>query len=178
MLVLLVGLPLLFNQGAKSSSQTVAADWTPKTFIKAISADAKELGAAYGIKPSFLIAQASVETDFGRNLLGKYNNLYGLKSLDGRDNVRLKEKVEIDGKETWQIVYYQTYPSWTDSMRDYLERIRQGEFGETFYENLVQAESSTVASTELILSHFKQDSAFADQMVEVIKEYKLEQYDE
>ena len=178
MLLLMVGLPLIFNAGLKTASQTVTSDLTPKSFIKEISADAKELGSAYGIRPSFLIAQASVETDFGRNLLGKHHNLYGLQSVDGRANVRLREKVVVNGKEEWQTVYYQTYPAGQASMLDYLERLRQGEFGDQLYEKLVQAESSSVASTELILSKFKNDSEFADKMVEVIKKYELEKYDE
>lgn len=177
MLLLMVGLPLIFNAGLKTASQTVTSDLTPKSFIKEISADAKELGSAYGVRPSFLIAQASVETDFGRNLLGKHHNLYGLQSVDGRANVRLREKVVVNGKEEWQTVYYQTYSTGQASMLDYLERLRQGEFGDQLYEKIVQAESSSVASTELILSKFKNDSEFADQMVEVIKKYELEQYD-
>lgn len=176
-LFLFVALPLIFNAGMKRSQEIVYKNVRPESFIEVIAPVAKELGSAYGIRPSLLIAQASVETDFGRNLLGKYHNLYGLKSLDGRSSVSLGEKLAVNGKERWQTVSYQVYPTWAASMRDYLDRLRQGEFGDNLYEKLVQAENATQASSELVLSNFKSDKAFANDMIEVIKTYELEKYD-
>lgn len=147
-----------------------------KAFIRELAPHAKRLGKAYGVRPSVLLAQASLETDYGRSLLGdKYRNLYGLPHEQGT-GVTLA--VAASGKAKVQSKTYQVYPTWEASLGDYLARLKAGRLGDKgLYENLVTAPTLERAAQALVDGGFREDNAYADHLLTIIREQKLDQYD-
>lgn len=170
-------LPLFLMSGTKAADQRVASRPSDKAFIRSLAPLAQELGQTYGIKPSLLLAQAALETDYGKNLLGyRYHNLYRLPSMDGRDAVRLK--VKEPGRQTWQVTYYQVYTNPRASMVDYLNRLRKQKLGQPgLYDRLVKTKTYEEAATELVLSRYTTDVDYADQLVAIIDKHQLTTYD-
>lgn len=170
---LLIFVPLLLSSRPKLADAQVTVSYTEKQFIQDLAPLAQQYGQAYGIRPSVLLAQASLETNYGRTLLAtKYNNLYHLLALEGKDHVKLK----LDKKG--DLVYYQVYADWTASLADYLGRLSAGQIGDQdLYERLATAEDYKQASTALILGGYTTDSHYADQLVEIIDKHDLTQYD-
>ncbi len=66
---------------------------TPKkNLYKKIVPDAQDLGKSYGIRPSFIIAQAALDSDFGEKILAnKYHNLFGLLAEPGTPSITLND---------------------------------------------------------------------------------------
>lgn len=145
-------------------------------FIRQLAPHAQRLGKAYGVRPSVLLAQASLETDYGRSLLGaKYRNLYQLTAEQGQG---VTVKVAGKGKDKVQLKTYQVYTSWEDSLADYLVRLKAGKLGnKVLYRDLANAESLEEAAQALVDGGYRKDKAYASQVLSLIKEQKLERYD-
>lgn len=183
LLVIVVGLvtallffPMLLNGNQPRLEAVAAVGKANPEFIRQLAPHAQRLGKAYGVRPSILLAQASLETDYGRNLLGaKYHNLYGLTLSEGQG---VKVTVLGQGKEKSQVKTYQVYRSWEDSLTDYLVRLKSGEFGKKgLYNQLATAKTLEQATRVLVDRGYRDDKAYAQQLLAIIKEQKLEEYD-
>lgn len=83
-MVALIG-PLLFNAKGTSASQEMSVPYTERQFIQLVAKEVKPLAKNYGIRPSILIGQIILETNYGRTLLAaKYHNLFHCSQLQGR----------------------------------------------------------------------------------------------
>lgn len=176
LLAALLFLPMVIkgNQPrVQSLSQLGKAD---VAFIRQLAPEAQRLGKAYGVRPSVLLAQAALETDYGRSLLGaKYKNLYGLPLAKGQGVTVLvtgTDKAKVKSET------YQVYSSWEDCLADYLIRLKAGDLGnKSLYTDLVHAKTLDQATKALVTGGFREDQAYASQILSLIKEQKLEQYD-
>lgn len=170
--VLCLILPLLLNSGTKSIDQTRGSGASPTAFVVRLAPTAQELGRAYGVKPSVLLGQAILASDYGRNLLAsKYRNLYATPGRPGRRQIELIH--HQDGRKL--VGAYQVYPDWEASMLDYLQALAEGRIGEEdSYERLATAETYQEASAVLA---FAGDQSYADRLIAVIEQDKLTQYD-
>lgn len=172
-------LVLLANAGVKKA-HTDLVPTDEKAFVADLAPLAQDLGKVYGIKPSVLIAQASLETNYGRQLLGvRYHNLYSTVSVDGRRAVPLQVQETVKGKATWVTKPFQVYPSRRAGMLDYLERLQNKQLGNAqFYQKLITAKSYKEASTAFILGGYTTDRDYADKLVAIIQKHNLEAYDD
>lgn len=179
--IFLVGflLPMVANAGPKKAYQVMAGSSDRSVFIQELAPVAQELGKVYGIKPSILLGQAALETDYGRTLLvHRYKNLYATEAVAHADRVTLKVERTVKVKKNWVEVDYQVYPNYRASMIDYLERLKANHLGkEKLYQSLLVAKNYKEASTAFILGGYTTDSNYADDLVKVIEDNKLTKYD-
>lgn len=180
LLAFLVLLPLLSNSGAKKATQSWSKTKDQQAFIKQIAPLAQELGGIYGVKPSILIAQASLETDYGSNLIGgRYKNLYALTAQAHQGKVTLLKETTVKGKTKTEKTSYAIYPDYRSSMIDYLERLKDKQLGkENFYQSLLATKSYKEAATTFILGGYTANRHYPDQLVKIIETHKLDSYDE
>lgn len=180
-LVFLLGflLPMFWHREAEKVTKVLPHGPSKTAFVKEVAPLAQELGQAYGIKPSVLIGQAALETNYGNHLLGgRYRNLYSLKANAHQDKVVLQTQELAKNKWVWVKVPYRVYPTYRASMLDYLERLKNKELGkEKLYQNLLAAKTYKEASTALVLGGYTTDEDYADKLVQLIEEQDLTQYD-
>ncbi|MEH6436707.1 glycoside hydrolase family 73 protein [Massilia sp. DD77] len=91
---------------------------TPNQFIDELLLAAQECHRASGIPASFTIAQAALETGWGKRVLGK--NLFGIKadkSWKG-ETVMVDTHEVIKGVRTPMKCAFRAYGSWSDCMQD------------------------------------------------------------
>ncbi|WP_317450504.1 glucosaminidase domain-containing protein, partial [Listeria monocytogenes] len=82
--------PLLNHKGKVDANSRQSVTYTKEEFIQKIVPDAQDLGKSYGIRPSFIIAQAALDSDFGEKILAnKYHNLFGLLAEPGMPSITL-----------------------------------------------------------------------------------------
>lgn len=145
-------------------------------FINQLAPHAQRLGKAYGVRPSVLLALASLETDYGRSLLGsKYHNLYGQAFHQGQGITVL---IVGSDKGTASPKTYQVYASWEASLADYLVRVKAGQVGDAkFYEQLATAKTLEQAVDVLVTAQSGDSKIKAEQILTLIREQKLDQYD-
>lgn len=172
-------LPLMTNGGRQSADQVVKPSNSSAMFIETVAPEAQRLGKIYGIKPSVLIAQAAVGTDYGRNLLGaRYHNLYRLTAKEQGERVTLLTTEIKDNKTQTVEKVYQVYPNWSASMIDYLGRLKANQLGnKELYQRLVMAKTYQEASAIFYQEAYTTDKNYAGQLIAAIEQHKLSQYD-
>lgn len=92
-----------------------------KAFIARMLFAIAEIDDMGGFLPSVLIAQAAIESNWGRSTLSaKYNNFFGIKagrSWKGK-SVNMKTGEVFNGKQVTINSNFRVYDSLTDSIRD------------------------------------------------------------
>lgn len=109
-------------QGAASLLvEAGASDWPKGTqgdFLRALAPEALMAGRATGIPPSVTLAQAILESGWGRSALARdENNLFGVKvgtSTSGSVAARTRE-----GRGRVVTARFRTYPDWRESLLDH-----------------------------------------------------------
>jgi flagellar protein FlgJ len=101
---------------------------SPQRFVAALMPWAREAAAKIGIAPEALLAQAALETGWGRSVIhgsggSNSHNLFGIKA-DGRwdgDQVAVTTLEYVDGIAVRRKDPFRTYASYRDSFRDYVQ---------------------------------------------------------
>ncbi|SHI35971.1 Flagellum-specific peptidoglycan hydrolase FlgJ [Clostridium cavendishii DSM 21758] len=95
-----------------------------KLFIEEIKDEANNIYSNYGILPSILIAQAALETGWGKSeLSSKSNNLFGIKADKSWKGPKVKMKTNENFKD---VIYddFRAYSSRNESIKDYGEFLK------------------------------------------------------
>lgn len=112
---------------APAPAAPAALDGTPEGFVAALWPEARAAARRLGVAPEFLLAQAALETGWGRAVIRhpdgrSSHNLFGIKagpawhgetvvtgSLEYRDGVMVRERAR-----------FRSYGSWAESFQDYV----------------------------------------------------------
>lgn len=147
------------NDNVSSGASKEAAFASPQEFVKALYPHAVEAAKGLNLDPKALIAQAAVETGWGKSVIHKNDgenshNLFGIKADKRWDG----EKATVDTLEfvnnvpEKQQASFRSYGSFTHSMEDYVDFIKSN----PRYEEATQ-------KTETPADYFKalQDAGYA-----------------
>ncbi|MCD0031390.1 mannosyl-glycoprotein endo-beta-N-acetylglucosamidase, partial [Streptococcus agalactiae] len=158
--------PLLNHKGKVDANSRQSVTYTKEEFIQKIVPDAQDLGKSYGIRPSFIIAQAALDSDFGEKILAnKYHNLFGLLAEPGTPSITLNDS-STGKKQEKQFTHYK---SWKYSMYDYLAHIKSGATGKKdSYTIMVSVKNPKTLVQKLQDSGFDNDKKYAKKMTEII----------
>lgn len=103
---------------------------SPEAFVRSIWPHARRTAEQLGVSARALVAQAALETGWGRRLVGGdgSHNLFGIKAGGGWDGARVESATHeyIDGARRDQRDSFRAYGSVQDSFADYA-RLMQGE---------------------------------------------------
>jgi peptidoglycan hydrolase FlgJ len=114
------------------ASLPAASAATRQSFIQGLWPQAQQAGQQLGVAPSNLIAQAALETNWGRSLPHdgnghSSNNLFGVKatgSWDGASVPALTGEAAADGTATSVMAPFRSYADATQSFQDYVSILR------------------------------------------------------
>lgn len=164
--------PLVVHREGLSAQEKAETSQTKTAFIKSIAPASQELAKAYGIKPSIIIAQASLESDFGRTLLARrYDNLFNSKALTGEAFIKLRDS-------NGQLVSYVRYKSYQESISAYLAQLKAGQVGNSnSYKLFVANKNVNTLADVLQSSGFSTSKTYAKELKSIIKTYQLTDYD-
>lgn len=150
---------------------------TPKDFIAAISPAAIESARITNVPASFTIAQAALESAWGSSELAKQAfNLFGVKADKGwTGNVLIMPTREfIKGK--WVVVNasWRKYAGWLGAINDHAKffavnpRYRLAMTGQRTGEDFAR---------QIALAGYATDPKYADKVISVIRQHKLDALD-
>lgn len=166
--------------GGTFSGQGENFTGTNKEFVDKILPDAIQSYKEYNILPSITLAQASVESagkdGWGKSLLTvKANNLFGIKAFSGWTGAvvtMLTEEYNASGQPYYTPANFRAYNSWHDSIEDHDKVLMQSNFiavrTATNYED---------AARGLVTGGYATDPAYYDLIVDRIREFNLNQWD-
>lgn len=170
----------LFVFGNKTIRQAEATEYVVadyrQQFINTIAPSAQQLANAYDLYPSVMIAQAIHESNYGQSGLSisPYNNLFGIKGAYNGQSVSLQTWEDDGYGNTYDIVdYFRTYPSYYESLADYVNIVRQPYFNSVWRSNT----SSYLDATYALTGTYATDTAYAEKLNDIIELHGLTQYD-
>lgn len=147
----------------------------PEVFIQKIVPEAVRANTRTGIPASVSIAQAILESGWGKSQLTKDgNNLFGIKAgtaWKGRTLV-LPTKEFYKGKWVTENAKWRAYDSWEDSIVDHSTLFYNGK-----YETALSFRTQPKEFLREIATIYATDPEYFDKVWQIITQYKLTQYD-
>jgi flagellar protein FlgJ len=114
-----------------STTSSSASDTAKTNFVQDLWPQAREAGQLLGVDPRHLIAQAALETNWGRNMpqdsAGRCsNNLFGIKASAGWSGATVTSDTQEfqDGVATNTFAQFKAYATPAQSFQDYVALLR------------------------------------------------------
>lgn len=149
-----------------------------RLFIKAIAPEAQAMQNQYHIKASITMAQAILESNWGTSkLASQYHNLFGIKGTG--PNSKLMTTKEYT-RDKWVVIKdrFKVYPSWPASIKDHTQLMLNGtQYKQENYERVIKAKNYREAAQALQDANYATDPDYASKLINVIKTYNLDKYD-
>jgi len=149
-----------------------------KEFIAAIVPGAQELQKEFGIFASTTIAQACLETGYGKFLptdknTGKASfNLFGVKGTGPAGSVTCKTWEVYNGQKVNIDANFRAYSNYTESLRDHHKVLMANR-----YIPVRQATTPEEACRQLQKCGYATDPAYPEKLISIINQFGLKQYD-
>lgn len=165
----------LLKQAQSNLSDTNETARRHKWFNSIIK-PAQKSQSQYKILTSITLAQAILESDFGKSdLSAKYNNLFGIKDKKGVD---LPTTEFYDGKKHTVTQTFATYKNKEQSILKHSELLVKGTTDKPDrYKDLIGQLDYKKAAQVLQDAGYATDPDYASKLISVIEKYDLTQYD-
>ena len=132
------------------------------------SALAKAVAEELGIDPRVIIAQAALETGWGKHVKG--NNIMGIKSHGKEDGLMVQTHEVVDGKRIKVRDSFRQYDSYDESIADYGYFLQQNKR----YKPMLQAATLRERVEALGKTGYATDPEYADKVMAIAKSKRLE----
>lgn len=143
-------------------------------FIKQIAPAAITAYKKHGVLPSLTIAQAILESNWGNSAPGFM--LFGIKWSEGcgRDKQLLWTTEYINGTEKKVQDWFRKYNSYAESIDDHGKFLKEN----SRYKPVLVASNYNEACTQIQACGYATDPNYANQLINIVKQYVLNKYDE
>lgn len=149
-------------------------------FIKEIAPDAQRVYKKYDILASLIIAQACLESGWGKSELAqKGKNLFGIKgTYNGQYVLMWTTEYDKSGNATRVQAKFRKYPSWYQSFQDLAKLYVNGtSWDPNHYKAVVGEKDYKKATAALVKAGYATDPNYATKLNNLIQTYNLTQYD-
>ncbi|EAT12523.1 flagellar assembly peptidoglycan hydrolase FlgJ [Bermanella marisrubri] len=122
------------SPGLRVDQQKQSGFSTPQEFVQTLWPIAQKVGKDMGVEPKAILAQAALETGWGKHLIhhsGGQNsfNLFGIKADRrwGGESAEVSTLEYRQGQPRTEMARFRVYDSYESSMRDYSQFVSQSE---------------------------------------------------
>lgn len=150
------------------------------TFIDQLAPYAQELGSKYKILPSLLVAQACLESSFGKSVLAQQaNNLFGVKEFGNRPYVLMPTFEYHNGVKYNVYAKFKKYHSFKESLEDLCQLYQNGvSWDRNKYKKVIGESDYKKACQAVQQCGYCTDPNYANKLIEIIEQYELTKYDQ
>lgn len=156
-------------------------------FINDISDMAMDLALNNDLYSSVMIAQAILESKYGQSELGTppVHNLFGIKGMYNGQYV-LKDTTEyIDGKPVIVQAKFRKYPSYKESLGDYVNKLKNGpgiengaSWDPLYYSGAWRSNTTNYKdATKFLVNRYASDPLYNQKLDNLIETYQLTKFD-
>ena len=145
-------------------------------FIKSIAEGATEAYRETGVFASVTIAQAILESGWGKSgLAQKANNYFGIKCSEGWDGeaCRMPTKEVVMGRTIVVMAAFRKYPDRSGSIRDHAAFLTKNKR----YKPAFEAKDGYEFARAIAKAGYATDPLYHVKLTDIIKRYNLVQYD-
>jgi flagellum-specific peptidoglycan hydrolase FlgJ len=148
-------------------------------FIKSLVPHAQRIQEKYKILASLIIAQACLESNFGRSGLAQNGkNLFGIKGSYNGQSVTMRTHEYQRGKKIWIDASFRKYPSWYESLEDLAKLYINGvSWDKNKYRSIIGETNYVMACKKVQESGYCTDPNYAAKLINIIEKYDLTKYD-
>ncbi len=145
---------------------------TPQRFVEHLLPQAREAARQLGIAPEALLAQAALETGWGRSVIhggsGNSHNLFGIKADERWDGDRASVSTLefIDGVPVRRKDPFRAYGSYRESFRDYVDFLKSSP---RYQEALAATDDPRAYFESLQQAGYATDPQYADKVMRVLE---------
>ena len=172
---------VLGNQPIKTfQSFKTAAFEDAKSFIEHLYPAAQKAAEQLGIDPKALLAQAAIETGWGKHMIhntagGNSHNLFGIKADRRWQGDRaMVDTVEYDqGLAATKKASFRVYDSFAESMQDYVNFVKHNP---RYEEAVKQSQSPQNYFSELQKAGYATDPDYAKKVISVFEGEQFKRY--
>lgn len=146
---------------------------TPPDFIARLLPVAQECRRLYGVPVSVTLAQAALESSWGRRVEG--NNLFGVKADAAWPGpvVMIDTHEYINGVKTPVLDRFRLYKTWDDSVRDHAKFVHDN----PRYAPCFREATGEGWARALQVAHYATDPAYATKLIAIMQGRNMAQYD-
>lgn len=148
---------------------------TQRAFINRLVPAARQVGAAYDLYPSVIIAQAALESNWGASRLGRapFHNLFGVKGYFAGQTTRQSTSECLGGRQFMVVDNFRRYRSDYAALRDYAETLQA-----PLYRGVHRREAATYRqATHALQGRYATDPQYEQKLNRLIDGYRLTRYD-
>ncbi|MCQ4311815.1 flagellar assembly peptidoglycan hydrolase FlgJ [Pseudomonas stutzeri] len=154
---------------------------SPEEFIATMLPMAEKAAKRLGVEPRYLVAQAALETGWGKSMIrqrdgSNSHNLFGIKAngWDG-ESAQVKTTEYINGKATKQMAGFRAYDSFEQSFNDYVRLLENNDR----YQSAIQVASTSGDSkrfvNELQRAGYATDPQYANKINQIARKVQTYQ---
>lgn len=149
-----------------------------KDFINKVKDGAISGWKKHKILPSISIAQAILESDWGRSKLAvEGNNLFGIKGDYKGNSITIKTN-EWDGSKMIQVdAKFRKYPSWNESIEDHGTFFTSTPWRANNYKNVIGETDYKKTAKALSDAGYATDPAYSSKLINIVESHDLTKYD-
>lgn len=150
---------------------------TQELFIEEVARYAVPLKDKYGLLPSVTIAQAILESNWGKSSLSQQeNNYFGIKGSSDE-----KKYATLEYEDEWKEIHasFRSYPSLEASVEDYGKLLAYGtNWNPELYHQVIEASTPSEVAYALKNAGYATDPTYPEKILSIVERYNLEKYDQ
>lgn len=175
-------LPFAHAEAAEASQTTVSQagmTLSQQQFIQSIASDAQDLQKEEKILTSVTLAQAILESNWGKSGLSTSgNNLFGIKGSYEGQSVSMGTQEFSNGEAYRTQADFRKYPDKKASLEDHAQLFVNGVSGNGgLYSAVIGETNYNKAAYAIQDAGYATDPAYADKLISTIEKYHLDNYD-
>lgn len=143
-------------------------------FIQSVASGAIEGWNKYGVLPSITVAQAILESGWGRSSLATTaHNLFGIKGSYNGHSINLPTREVYDGRSVYINDYFRAYDNNAESVEDHGNFL----YSNSRYHNLLGDTNYVSVANKLHADGYATDPSYASALINLVRTYNLTQLD-
>lgn len=158
--------------GARAQTTTPTDLGTPQAFVQTVWPHAQQAARDLGVRPEVLVAQAALETGWGRSVMqqadgSSSHNLFGIKASHGWDGAQVSVPTleYSDGVAVRTRASFRAYGSFADSFNDYVDFLKRNP---RYRDALAQADDPAAFANALQRAGYATDPAYAQKITGIV----------
>lgn len=151
------------------------------SFIASVLPFVREVSKKYNLYGSVMLAQACLESDYGRSTLTHQAlNLFGVKAREGQNYVSMRTLEDKGVGDYYEIVdKFAKYDSYKESFEGYAQLLRGGlNWDSTYYSGAWKENANDYRDvSEVLTGKYATDKLYAGKINKIIEKYNLAELD-
>ncbi|MGM0601161.1 MAG: glucosaminidase domain-containing protein [Candidatus Rifleibacteriota bacterium] len=145
---------------------------SPSEFGRLFGPVARESQRRTGIPASIILAQAALETGWGRATMGDGKNLFGIKGTGPAGSISVPTREYINGRYVNITDNFRKYNTWMESIEDHARLLQNSRYAEC----MRNSDNPDQFARELQRAGYATDPQYASKLISIMRSNNFYQY--